>query len=680
MHGRDLGSAALFPFEPLESAGRSSVGGLRSDSRARVVIVGAGRAGYHLAASLTEVDPLVLFDAEPWPPYDRVKLSHLLSGEVVERDLFLDLSRLSASGKTPSLVKKRVVKIDPRAKWVEAEDGTTTAYDTLVLCQGSSARLPPIPGTDLKGVYTFRELGDAKKLLGHAGRASHAVVIGGGYLGLETAFGLHRRDVQCAIVEYQDQLMPGHLDAAAAGHLKSVLESFGIGVHTGCQVRSIDGDATHEVRVVRLGAGKVLKADMVVVCAGVVPNVELARMAGLAVGRGILVNDSMRTSDPAIYAVGECAEHRGRVYGLVGPVIEQAEIALKAIRGGKPAYKGSVAASSLKIAGVDLFTVGECAGGRDGQLTTLAYRSCCGQSYRALALRDGRIVGAVALGAWTQKYRLRRAVETGERVGSGQAKRFRRTGQLWRERERLAATSWPGEAIVCNCRLVTKGAIESAVTAGANTAEAICQATGAAQLCGSCRPLVDQFLGQGSSPSWEWPLGAIGIVSLIVLTGVSSLIAAPPWPISPNADQAFRLDRLWTDGITKQVTGFSLLVGALLAGLLFLRRHGLPNLPGSYQLWRFVHAGLGIAMLALLFAHTGLRLGAHLNAWLMTSFLATMFAGAFAGVVAGLRGRMVLQRPGAYRRLRRAAAWLHILVAWPLPVLLLLHILMVYYF
>jgi nitrite reductase (NADH) large subunit len=608
-----------------------------------------------------------------------VKLSHLLSGEAAERDLFFDVSRFSSS-RTSRLVKKRVVRIVPQAKWVEAEDGTTTAYDTLVLCQGSSARLPSLPGTDLKGVYTFRELGDARKIIGHADRASHAVVIGGGYLGLETAFGLHRRDVQCAIVEFQDQLMPGHLEAAAACHLKSVLESFGIAVHTGCQVISIDGDDAQEVRTVRLGHGDVLKADMVVVCAGVVPNVELARAAGLAVGRGILVNDSMRTSDPAIYAIGECAEHRGRVYGLVGPVIEQAEIALEAIRGGKPVYKGSVAASSLKIAGVDLFTAGECAHGSDRQLTALAYRSCCGQSYRALTLRDGRIIGAVALGAWAQTYRLRRVIETGERVGSWQARRFRRTGQLWRDSEMLAATSWPAEAIVCNCRLVTKGAIENAVAAGANTAEAICRATGAAQLCGSCSPLVNQFLGQGLSQSRESALGAIGLVSLIVLAGVSALIAAPPWPISPSADEAFRLDRLWTNGVTKQVTGFSLLAVALLAGLLSLRRHGLPHLPGSYQLWRLVHAGLGIAMLALLFAHTGLRLGTHLNSWLMTSFLATVLAGAFAGIVAGLRGRMVLQRPGAYGRLRRAAAWLHILVAWPLPVLLLLHILVVYYF
>ena len=652
----------------------------QSCQHVEVAIVGAGRAGFHIAQSLGSTGcSVVLFDAEPWAPYDRVMLSNLLSRQVIEKEIYFDLSCL-AGKRNFELVKKRAVRINPEAKFVQGADAREIYYDKLVLCLGSSARMPAITGACLRGVYTFRNLGDAKRLIHHASRAKRAVIVGAGYLGLETAFGLRLRGLDCTIVEFQNQLMPGHLESGAAGQLKTTFERLGITTRTGKQIRSIEGNSSHEVVAVSLEGGEMLACDMVVICAGVVPNVELARESGLAVKRGILVDGAMRTSDPDIYAVGECAEHDGRIYGLVGPVIEQANVALEAIRGGKPAYRGSLAASSLKIAGVELFVAGELPHRTDESAKIIAFHDARNSSYRALALKDERLIGAVIFGPWAQIYQLRNAIERGERVDARQLRYFLRTGQLWREGSASSVASWPSDAVICNCRQIRKGIIEAVIAAGATTPDAVCQASGASQLCGSCRPLIEQFFSESAMGRRAPLLGALGIVSLMAMTGAVALIASSPWPTSQTAEGGFRLDRLWTDSLVKQITGFSLVGLTLLVSLLSLRKRASRPLPGSYKTWRLFHASLGVAMIGLLFVHTGLRLGERLNGWLMICLLATLLAGTLAGLAGALDTRLSLFRAGSGGTARRAANWLHILIAWPLPLLLTLHILMVYYF
>ena len=650
---------------------------VQADSHAEIVIVGAGRAGFHIAKSLDAVGRVVIFDAEPCVPYDRVMLSSLLSCEVAEHDIFFDLSCF-AENSDLKFIRRRVVRIEPQGKFIQSDDRSRIYYEKLVLCLGSSPRRPPIPGMDLSGVYTFRDLGDGRRLMDHASRAHSAVIIGGGYLGLETASGLRRRGLQCAVVEAQNQLMPGQLDVTAASQLKAMFEELGIAAYTGRQVRCLEGNTDRDVTAVRLDGGNTLKAEMVVVCAGVTPNTGLARDAGLDIGRGILVDDSMRTSDPFIYAVGECAEHRGRVYGLVGPVIEQAESALEALRGGAPAYSGSVTASSLKIAGIELFVAGDLQCQGDKRARIVAYQDRRNRAYRALAIRDERIVGGVIIGPWNQTNRLRRAVQTCEVINKRQARRFSRIGELWVNAPSTVA-DWPPEELICNCRLVTKGTIDAVIASGVKTRNAISRSTGAAQLCGSCQPLIDELLGLGA-PARSPQFGALGLISLIVLTVLISFLAAPPWPVSPVITNSFQIENLWTDGILKQATGFGLAGSVLIAALLFLRKHVTRGLPGSYRSWRLIHAGLGGVMIGLLFAHTGFNLGSQLNGWLMASFLATLAAGALAGLATGLEARLLSRRPDGNVPPRRMAAWLHIAVAWPLPLLLLVHILTVYYF
>jgi nitrite reductase (NADH) large subunit len=677
MSWREDDSAAFSTLEPPSQSFWQNLA-IQTDSHAEIVIVGAGRAGLHIAKSLDAVGRVVIFDAEPWGPYDRVMLSNLLSREVAEPDIFFDLSGLTEC-RNLEFVRRRVVRIEPQAKFIQSDDRRRIYYEKLVLCLGSSPRRPPIPGIGLNGVYTFRDLGDGRRLIDHAHRAHDAVIIGGGYLGLETASGLRRRGMHCAVVETQNQLMPGQLDATTANQLEAMFEDLDIAVFTGRQVQCLEGNTNGYVAAVRLDGGTTLKAEMVVVCTGVTPNTGLARDAGLDVSRGILVDDSMRTSDPFIHAVGECAEHRGRVYGLVGPVIEQAETALAALRGGASAYGGSIAASSLKIAGIELFVAGDLQCPGDQRARIVAYQDRRNRVYRALAVRDERIVGGVAIGSWSQTHRLRRAVETGEVIEKRQARRFSRNGEFWVDASGTVA-DWPREALICNCRLVTKAAIDVAIASGIRTREAISRSTGAAQLCGSCQPLIDELLGQGRRPARSPLLGALSLISLIVLTGLTAFLAAPPWPVSPVIANSFQIENLWVDGILKQVTGFGLAASVLIAALLFLRKHVTRGLPGSFKSWRLVHAGLGGVMTGLLFAHTGFSLGSHLNGWLMASFLATLAVGALAGLATGLEARVRSRRPGGNLSPRRAAAWLHIAAAWPLPLLLVAHILTVYYF
>jgi nitrite reductase (NADH) large subunit len=205
-------------------------------------------------------------------------------------------------------------------------------------------------------------------------------------------------------------------------------------------------------------------------------------------------------------------------------------------------------------------------------------------------------------------------------------------------------------------------------------------ATGAAKLCGSCKPLIDELLGVKTDQPKPPIFGNVGIVSLIVLASLAVFLAAPPWPVSPKISPSFHLETLWLDGVLKQTTGFALAGSVLIATLLFLRKRTSRGLPGSYENWRLVHAGFGGVMIAMLFAHTGFSLGSHLNGWLMASFLATLLAGAIVGLAAGFSGHTAVCLFGCNVNFRRLAAWLHILVAWPLPLLLLIHILMVYYF
>lgn len=365
----------------------------------RLVLVGAGMAGLRLLEEMKAQCPgrynVTVVGAEPEPAYNRVLLSSLLAGEANDEDLALkDRAWYGANG-FRLLTGADARSIDRAAKRVTLRDGRVLAYDKLVLATGSEAILLPLPGAHLAQVLTFRDHCDAMKLRALGGPGKRAAVIGGGLLGLEAAYGLVKLGCAVTVVHLMDKLMERQLDAAAAATLKRALELKGVAFALGAESAAILGDTC--VSGLRLASGEVLPADMVVMACGVRPNAALGRAAGLEARRGLMVDDAMRTSDSSIFAIGECAEHRGVVYGLVAPAYEHARALAAHLSGdAEAAYTGSLLSTNLKVSGVSVFSAGAVEADEGDETVVLA--DPAHGHYRKLLVRDDRLVGAILVG------------------------------------------------------------------------------------------------------------------------------------------------------------------------------------------------------------------------------------------------------------------------------------------
>ncbi len=364
-------------------------------ARARLVIVGNGMAGARLVDEVRRTAPgrhdIVVIGGEPWPAYNRILLSSVLAGEKTLDDIALD----GGTGAAAVHVGEAVECIDRAHRTVSTTTGRVVPYDALVLATGSTPIVLPVPGAELSGVVTFRDIIDVERMIAAATAGRRAVVIGGGLLGLEAAEGLRRRGMAVTVVHLMPWLMERQLDAPAAGLLRASLERRGIKFILGAETTAILG--ADRVTGVRLKDGRRLAADLVVMAAGIRPNAELARAAGLRGNRGVVVDDAMRTSDPAIFAVGECVEHRGVSYGLVAPLWEQVAVCARRLAGDATArYEGSTTAASLKVTGIEMYSAGDFAPADGGEEIVL--RDPGRGVYRKLAVRDGRLVGAVLFG------------------------------------------------------------------------------------------------------------------------------------------------------------------------------------------------------------------------------------------------------------------------------------------
>ncbi len=366
----------------------------------RVVVVGNGMIGMRTVEEILRRAPgrtdITVFGAEPHPNYNRILLSSVLAGEKTLDDIVSHpLPWYKERGVT--LVKgDPVATIDPAARTVTSAAGRTAPYDRLVLATGSKPLAPPLPGLNLPGVCTFRDIADLGTMTEGARRHKRAVIIGGGLLGLEAAWGLQRRGMAVSVIHLMRTLMERQLDEAAGLMLQRDLTRRGLTFFTNSQTEEIFG-ADH-VDGVRLADGRKIPADLVVLAIGVRPNIDLAPQAGLEVNRGIVVDDAMRTSDKTIAAVGECAEPRGQIFGLVAALWKHAEACAAWLADEPaPAYVPPSLFTSLKITGVDVFSAGTLAAAdeADDEITLNDPR---GGAYRKLVLRDGKLVGAVLYG------------------------------------------------------------------------------------------------------------------------------------------------------------------------------------------------------------------------------------------------------------------------------------------
>ena len=466
--------------------------------RKKLVVVGNGMAAGRVLDELLAKNPdlydVTVFGAEPRVNYNRIMLSPVLSGEKAFADIIIHDDAWYENNKITLRRGEAVTQIDPAAHVVRTASGENEPYDKLIVATGSTPIIIPVPGANLPGVVTFRDLDDVEAMLKAAAGGGRAVVIGGGLLGLEAAAGLAAKGMTVSVIHLMPTLMERQLDPNAGYLLQKAIEARGIEVVTAANTKSIMGEG--RVEGVLLDDGRKLPADLVVMAVGIRPNAALAKNAGLEVKRGVVVDDFMRTSDPDIYAVGECVEHRGQCYGLVAPLYEMAKTLAGDLAGEESGgYAGSITSTKLKVTGIDLFSAGDFSEGDETDEVIL--RDPSRQIYKRVVLRGNKVVGAVlygdtADGAWYFDL-LKKGVDV---------EPMRDTlifGQSYQGGSPLdptaAVAALPDDAEICGCNGVCKGAIVKAIVDGGLTSiDDVRARTKASASCGQCTSKVETLL------------------------------------------------------------------------------------------------------------------------------------------------------------------------------------------
>jgi nitrite reductase (NADH) large subunit len=462
-----------------------------------LVVIGNGMAGCRAVEEILARDPgkfrITIFGAEPRVNYNRIMLSPLLAGEKSFEDIVINGEDWYVDNDITLVAGDPVVAIDRAKQTVTGASGRTEHYDRVLLATGSDPFIIPVPGKDLPGVITFRDMDDVDKMLKAADGGGDAVVIGGGLLGLEAAHGLALRGMKVTVIHLMPTLMERQLDEAAGWLLKTELERRGQTILTQADTGEIYGDG--KVEGVRLKDGTDIPCSIVVMAVGIRPATGLAREAGLDVERGILVDDHMMTSDPAVLAVGECVQHRGAVYGLVAPLWEMCRALADSQTGSPTGYTGSVTSTKLKVSGIDVFSAGDFSGGEGCE--DIVLRDATRGIYKRVVVKDDRVIGAVlygdtADGNWyfdlLRKEEdisdIREALIFGQAFASGGG-----------AADPLAAVAAMGEDTeVCGCNGVSKGKVMACIGGGANSLDAVRAGCKASASCGSCTGLVENLL------------------------------------------------------------------------------------------------------------------------------------------------------------------------------------------
>jgi assimilatory nitrate reductase electron transfer subunit len=454
----------------------------------RVVVVGNGMAGSRLVEELLSRDTSIdvtVFGAELRPAYNRVLLSDVLAGRRPAAEV-----TLTSMARARRYLGSEVTRIDRSERVVHTADGITAPYDALVLATGSDAVVPPVHGIAgpdgqlLDGVFVFRTLEDCAAIAARAKRSTRAVVVGGGLLGLEAARGLMTHGVAVDVVHGLSRLMDVQLDQAGGQVLRRAVEDLGVGVHLGSFATRVLG--SRSVKGVGLADGREVKGDLVVLACGVRPNVALARSAGLVVERGVLVDDQLRTDDPSVYALGECSQHRGEVYGLVAPAWEQAAVLADVITGRPAVYTGSRVVTRLKAMDLDVAAMGDTSPqpeDSDDGLEVVVYSDPARHVYKKLVIRDGVLIGAILLGDTSTAGPIAQAFDRGDALPA------ERHTLLFPPRRSSAAIS--DDDTVCTCNAVTAGTIRES---GCHSVAEVALKTRATTGCGGCTSAVAALL------------------------------------------------------------------------------------------------------------------------------------------------------------------------------------------
>ncbi len=474
----------------------------------KLVVIGAGMASGRMLEHLFESDPsayeVTLFNAEPRGNYNRLMLSPVLSGEKTYAEIVTHDDDWYAANGVTCRFGERVVEIDRDRKVVVGEKGEVP-FDKLVVATGSDPFMIPLPGHDLEGVIPYRDLEDTERMMGLSAKPdAKAVVIGGGLLGLEAAAGMAARGVDVTVVHIMGHLMERQLDEAAGYLLRRALTDKGIRVMCSANSKEILGENGH-VKALLLDDGTELPCDLLVMAVGIRPSVALAKSAGLAVGRGVHVDDQMVTSGADVLALGECVEHNGAVFGLVAPLYDQAKVLAQTLLGQEAAFRPKEVATKLKVTGCDLFSAGDFAEGEGRE--DIVFRDPARGVYKRLVLEGERLIGAVIYGDTADGAWFHGLIKDREDVSEMRDTLiFGPAFQGGASADPMAAVAaLPADAEICGCNGVCKGRIVEAVEGGATTIEDVRAVTKASGSCGTCTGLVEQVMALSLGDDFVMP-------------------------------------------------------------------------------------------------------------------------------------------------------------------------------
>ncbi|HVK69418.1 MAG TPA: FAD-dependent oxidoreductase, partial [Polyangium sp.] len=521
-----------------------------SDQSQTLVIIGNGMVGWKLCQRMVEYGAndeirILVFGEEPFPAYDRVHLTEYFAGRPLSTFSLAAPNWYEQNG-IELFLGDPIVEVDREQSVVRSRSGLRVEYNRLVFATGSRPFVPPIEGADLTGVFVYRTLDDVADIEEYAcdfAPIKSAAVIGGGLLGLEAAKAVFDLELDVHVVEVSPYLMPRQLDAEGGAVLRDKVERMGVKIRCGKKLLRIEevtldpsggayGVASYRTSTPQAGGagdeigppmglrlhfddGETLVVGMVIFAAGVRPRGELAKAAGLQMAGdgGIVVDDRLqaidrktREPDEQIFAVGECVSHRGTTYGLVLPGYQMVDVLAANLLGAERKFDGADISAKLKLMGETVAALGEHDG--DQRLGGNAVVFSGGGVYRKLVIRDGRLIGAVTVGEWENLERIRELLKAPLPLSFWDMRRFRGTGNLWPKSESSPVTDWPAEAIVCGCVRVTRGALALAIEGGCPSVEALGTKTGAGTLCGSCKPLLSELLGQDGPVSVFEPMPA----------------------------------------------------------------------------------------------------------------------------------------------------------------------------
>ncbi|MCL7749681.1 nitrite reductase large subunit NirB [Halalkalibacter alkaliphilus] len=466
----------------------------------KLILIGNGMAGINCIEEILENNPhmfdITVFGSEPHFNYNRIMLSTVLQGGTKVEDITLHNHAWYDSNGIKLYTGETVVKVDPAKKVIRTDKDREVSYDKLIFATGSVPFVLPIPGADKEGVVSFRTIEDCQKMINISKDHKKAIVIGGGLLGLEAARGLLNLGMEVDVVHIANYLMERQLDQTAAKMLQQELEKQGMNFLLEKATKEIIGES--RVEGLRFKDGSIVSADAVVMAVGVRPNVQMAKDSGLETNRAIVVNDYLQTSIPDIYAVGECVEHRGMVYGLVKPLYEQGRILAKHICGiEENGYQGSTLSTQLKISGVDVFSVGQFHADETSKTIT-QYDELAG-IYKKIVLKEDKVIGSVMFGDTKAGNKLLDMISK-QKVITDEEKMF--VLQSSNQESQVAAMEQTD--LICNCNGVTKGTIiEACQSQGLTTAEEVKKCTKASSACGGCKPLVTDLLAYMQSEDFD---------------------------------------------------------------------------------------------------------------------------------------------------------------------------------